>query len=309
MARLGELEIRLVAEGEESLVRGVIDLGDSNRRWLGLLTEAAYLDYVRKGGALVALRDGELRGYALFYLPRDQGRLAQLCVAPDARGEGVARSLIETLSTMHAQRQGIRLRCRDDFPAAKVWPRLGFYPVSNAPGRSSKGHALTAWWLNHGHPDLFSVAAEERTLVPVSLDTSVFRDLHEAGRGPGAGQSQALLAPWLADEIELVVTPGLQVELNGVSDDRTRRSLLAHATAHRVLTTQLRDSGPLYDGILGALGGETLERDASLRSDARLLAEAIAYGATAFVTRDQGAADHLAPAVAPLADIWVSTPD
>src|SRR4051812_18411678 len=101
MARLGGLEVRLVDESEESLIREIIDLGDSNRKWFGLLSEAAYMDYVRRSGALVALREDVLVGYALFYLPRDQVRLAQLCVTPQARGQGVARRLIDTLSTMH----------------------------------------------------------------------------------------------------------------------------------------------------------------------------------------------------------------
>jgi hypothetical protein len=48
MARLGGQEVRLVEENEESLVRDVIDLGDSNRRWLGWLSEAAS---IRRVGA------------------------------------------------------------------------------------------------------------------------------------------------------------------------------------------------------------------------------------------------------------------
>ena len=135
-----DLAIRMLEAEDDPLVSSVVELGDKHKKTLGLIPRGAFREYAGRQRILVATLEGRLVGYALFDLPANRIRLAQLCVADEVRRTGVADRLVEALSAAHPDRSGIAVRCRRDWPAAKVWPKLGFEPRSNAPGRSSAGH-------------------------------------------------------------------------------------------------------------------------------------------------------------------------
>jgi ribosomal protein S18 acetylase RimI-like enzyme/predicted transcriptional regulator len=308
--------VRLLGADERDLLDQVVTLGDLHRRWLGLLTHTAFTEYASRNKILIAVSNDSdrLLGYALFDLPRQRVRLAHLCVANDARHQGIARALITELSRLHADRQGIVLRCRRDWPANSYWPSLGFTVLSNRPGRSNKRHLLTTWWRDHEIPDLFSAASADNPRLVVAMDTNVFRDLHEPDRGSDADQSQALLAEWVEDEVELVLTARSKIELNDHPDPKVREQLLATANSlYRTIVGRPQPGQPdaadlLERQVITAIGRERINRDPSLRIDARILAEADAGEADAFVSRDANAVAILAEAAAPLTDLWVSTP-
>lgn len=310
----GDIEVKLLAAPDDHWVRYVFELAERHKKWLGVLAPVVYAENAAAGRILVAIRDGRLLGYVMFYVARRRVRVAHLCVEPDVRRLGVGRLLIDELSRLHGNQDGISLRCRRDWEATRAWPKLGFEVRSNRAGRSEAGHLLTAWWRDHGHPDLFSsVPADEPRLV-TAMDTNVFRDLHELKRGPEAAQSRSLAAEWLENELELVLTPGISVELNQVPDPRVREVLLGTAQSGRY---RVIGRGPaegenpadvLEQSIVGGIPSHALERDPSLAADARLLAEAECGGAAAFVSRDENAVEHLMVAAAPFTDIWISTP-
>jgi ribosomal protein S18 acetylase RimI-like enzyme len=302
------VEIRTLQPDESDLLDQVIDLGDRNKKTLGFTTRVTFSEYAGRGRIFVAVRGCELLGYVLFDLPGHRVRLGHLCVAESSRDLGIARRLVDHLSEQYRDRLGISLRCRRDWDAARLWPKLGFEAQSNAPGRSMAGHLLTAWWRDHGHPDLFTAAAAERPRTLVAMDSNVFRDLHEPGRGAQAAESKALLADWLSDEIELVVTPTLRTELNTHTDAGKREALMNAVTRYRTVRGDLTIVDELEDALLGKLPQEDLTRDPSLRIDARLIAEAYAGGAIAFVSRDQSAVEKLGAVVEQRAELWVSTP-
>ena len=313
MSNAQPVEVRLLDPAEDKLLAKVFDLAERHKRWFGMLPPPAYAEYAAKRLILIAVRGEDLLGYTIFRLPKTRVTLVQLCVEPDLRGGGIARLLADELSRLHADREGIALRCRRDWPANKAWPRLGFEVRSNAPGRSKEGHLLTAWWRDHGHDDLFSSLAAESARTPVAMDTNVFRDLHEDGRGERAEQSQMLTADWLADDIELVLTPGNLLEFNAINDVVLRQRLLGTAQASYHIVGRPPADGPdpaaeLTAQIIGALPADGLSRDTSLRTDAQLVAQAAAGGAEAFVTRDENVVNLLAAAAAPFTDIWISTP-
>lgn len=313
MSKAQPVEVRLLDPAEGRLLAKVFDLAERHKRWFGMLPPPAYAEYAAKRLILVAVRGEDLLGYTIFRLPNTRVTLVQLCVEPALRRGGIAQLLVDELSSLHADREGIALRCRRDWPATNAWPRLGFEVRSNAPGRSKEGHLLTAWWRDHGHDDLFSSLAAESARMPVAMDSNVFRDLHEHGRGERAEQSQALTADWLADDIELVLTPGNLLEFNAIDDVALRQRLLGTAQASYQIVGRPPADGPdpaveLTAQIIGALPADELSRDTSLRTDAHLVAQAAAGGAEAFVTRDENAVSLLAAAAAPFTDIWISTP-
>jgi len=71
------------------------------------------------------------------------------------------------------------LWCRRDYVAHDLWPRLGFVARSDRQGRSYTGSYLTFWWLDHGHPNLFTPADEKRLASKrkAVMDANVFYDL------------------------------------------------------------------------------------------------------------------------------------
>ena len=78
-----------------------------------------------------------LYGYVLYDLPEHHIAIRHLCVRGNGRGKGTARRLVEALVDRHPERHGILLSCRNDFPAAGLWPGLDFEPVREVPGPQS----------------------------------------------------------------------------------------------------------------------------------------------------------------------------
>lgn len=92
-------------------------------------------------------------GHALL-VPRQEVRLAHLCVAPGWNGHEVAQRLVEEITRRHPDRRGIKLNCRRDYGLNGSWEKLGFVPLRDRPGRGSDRAVLTTWWKDHGLPDL-----------------------------------------------------------------------------------------------------------------------------------------------------------
>lgn len=301
-----ELDIHILPPTDEQRLAEVIELADANKRWLGFMSRGAFEEEAQRLRILVAVSDRKLAGYALFGLPDQRVRLAHLCVSEAARGKHVALRLVDALSRLYADRLGISLRCRRDYPAHDMWPKLGFSAVGNRPGRSAAGHELTSWWRDHGHPTLFKDLVPHDRMI-VALDTNVFRDIHESNRSR-SHEAKGLTADWLESELELAVTATLTSELNNITDPDTRRIMLGHLIGYQVLQSSTDEVSALQLALLRNVNEDELSRDVSLRQDVRLLAEAAAGGASVFVTRDTHAADVLATAVKGAADIEVLTP-
>lgn len=82
--------------------------------------------------ALVAAEGGEVVGYASFRRAADEAELLRVAVAPDRRGRGVARHLVQA-GLEEIARQGVG-RCflevrRHNAPARALYRRLGFREV------------------------------------------------------------------------------------------------------------------------------------------------------------------------------------
>ena len=286
----GPLQVELVYIGrqDEQILHQIVALGDMSRRTLGFLPQTAFMQAAESGTLLAAVDDGQVLGYALYSLPRQVVRLTHLCVSENARGQGIARRLVQAISERHADRFGITLKCRKDFPANELWPTLGFAPQGEVRGRSRQRLPLTVWWRDHGHPNLFS-AAESIGVLRVAVDVNVFLDLESRSERHGVIGSRALAGDWLADQLELVVTSELMRELDRMPDgqekSRQRRAstkypalavdgsaaetLARHITEH-VLKTQALD----------------LSADPADQSDVRHVAEASLAGVTVLATKD-----------------------
>lgn len=257
----------------------VIALWGEHRSNLGFFPDQAFIDYARKRGILVALKDGKVVGYLLSRISRERAVVVHLCVASEARKQGVAHTLIDGLRERTKEQRGVFLKCRQDYDAHATWPRLGFANVGESQGRAANGSTLIHWWLDYGHPDLFDHATDNQSL-DVAMDANVFVDLMDQRHEESLG----LQADWLQESITLCYTHELlnDVGRNENSSVRLRRRSEAEQFALLRSTPEQYQAAeatlqPLFPNL-------PTVRD---ESDFRHLVRALAAEANVFVTRDE----------------------
>lgn len=283
-------------EAGSLLLSAVVALADAERRHIGLLPTAAWADYARRGHVLAAVEVEQPErplGYVAYRLPRSEVAIAQLVVTPEARGQQVARQLVEHLSATHADRRGLLALVRRDLPSYGMWRALDFVPIGDRPGRSAAGHRLTRFWRDHAHPDLLTWGGSDPEVMPVVMDANVFFDLHANPSTAHAEEVRSLLNVTLSGRIDLLVTPELDAEIDRNPDPDKRRAM--HEAAASYLQARVPLSEVRAAEALLLKHGETAERKGlNDRSDLRHAAYAMAAGASALVTRDVTAIKRLA---------------
>jgi GNAT superfamily N-acetyltransferase/predicted nucleic acid-binding protein len=279
----------VVEPSDAQLLRQVVALADKSRKTLGFLPPAAFAQAAENKTLLAVTREGLVAAYVLYALPRQIVRITHLCVAEDFRGGGLARLLVDAVSQQHADRFGIVLKCRKDYPENRLWPHLGFEAVNEIPGRSHARHPLVVWRRDHGHPDLFS-APEAVGILRVAIDMNVFLDLESRYSRPNADESQALVQDWLADQVELVVTSELAVELErqpeGPEKTRQRKAASSYWRLPANLAAVEATARRIVDHV-SRTQNINLASSPSDMSDVRHMACAFMAGITVLATCDE----------------------
>ncbi len=304
----GRVRIAPLTVDNHAGYEAVIKLGDRFSDRLGQLPYAAFEDARDDQRILIAtdLAAGSVVGYALYRLPRNEVSLTHLCVAPDARGTGVARALVDAISEKHVQRLGIRAKCRDDYELADTWTGLGFTARAKAIGRGRDRAPMTVWWRDHGHPDLFT-EYEVPVELRAAIDLNIALDL--ASSADRKMRSELLVADDLAGRLQLVVSSGMLAEIN--DGERSRRGPLLEAiepypTVHAVearaqdlanrILTEVQNTAPDYPAN---------EQD---RRDLLQVAHAAAAGVSVFLTWDQRLINRLGDVVEALTGTTLMKP-
>ena len=258
-----------------------------HRQTLGFLPTEALREYLSKSGVLGAKDGGDqLLGYLIYASGHNSIRIVQLCVSEEFRGLGIAKQLLQILKDSATTQTAIKLSCRRDFPAHHMWPRLGFVPVGEKPGRSAAGHLLTIWHLPLTPPHqrdlgLFEARTSDETL-DVIIDAQVFFDLYEPASAKSE-PSKALLSDFLIDSVNIWVTDELLNEIHRHNDPEHR--LLGRQRMQQF--PQVAYSSLLVDGHTGRLRNILPHHSPSQESDIRHLARAASSSVKIFVTRDQ----------------------
>lgn len=295
-------EIRFDLAADPAILKQVIELGDRNSKTLGFLPYAGFRAAAVEGRIAVAHADDGtvVVGYCLFDLPRDVVRIVQVCVSNAARQTGLTRALIDAVSARHSGRLGLVLKCRSDWPADKLWPKLDFVAQTQVPGRSKEKHPLTVWWRSHGHADLFTLLEEYKASSrTAAVDSNVYCDLHSAKNRQGSKHT-AVLAPLIADDgLNIMLLPSLEKEIYATSDHAERTRFLNAKLNYARAANSF--SSAIVDQLIADIPPEVIAKDASLQRDAELIAEAYANGIDLFITRDQKAIQHLLEPAAELA--------
>lgn len=299
-----EVEI-LEVEPTDGLLRRVIELGNGPaKQTLGLLPDEGFEDRARKGTLLAAAEGEQLLGYVLYDLPTRHNNVTirQLCVAPAARGQGIARRLIEALIKRHRNRRRIDLWCRDSYGLGGMWKTLDFRPQGSRRGRSKAGHMLTAWVLDledSSHPTLFDEYRTERAIA--ALDHNVFLDLHiDVDERPQAAESKYLQEDWVADFVELCVTDEVFHEIHGHPDP-------AEQSVEWQWVDPYRNISKPNDGWKDLRGQVAALAPKAGKADHHHVARAAAAGADYLVSRDKDLLDA-AEAIAGALGLMVISP-
>jgi len=279
-----------VVDGQSQHLSEVKQLGRAHSKTLGMMPDGAFEEYAALKQILGAVSvAGKCVGYVLFRVAKERAMIAHLCVADDWQQKGVSRALIERLveiTKAHGLR-GIGLRCRRDYEATGAWPRLGFVPLHDKPGRSLDGTELTFWWLDHHQPDLFqkpAVEVPEDRRLSVVMDANVFFDLYDDS-DPESAESKALMADWLQDAAELCLTDEILTEINRNTHKAERDRQRAQAR-RRTIFEPPQCLVAAAEAIVRPFFPKALSEEDE--SDLRQVAKTIAQGVQFFVTRDEG---------------------
>jgi GNAT superfamily N-acetyltransferase len=264
---------------------------------LGNMPRGGFSDAARARCLVAAKdRDGTLGGYVMFrrLARRGDASITHLCVAKIARGKGVAELLFDRVKALCSNCFDIRLRCRRDFAAAnRLWQRLGFTALLDAPGRGRDGR-LTTWRYPLAELPLLrrladaDEAGDDR--VRAVIDANVFFDLDDLA--PGSEESRALTADWLDDFVALHVTEELLNEINRREPQVDRERQRQRATTFQMV----RRDTTREDIHVGAIRTVLSCKSENQLSDVRQLAMTAAAEVPFFVTRDEdflNAADTL----------------
>jgi ribosomal protein S18 acetylase RimI-like enzyme len=258
----------------------VLALAKRARSTVGFLPDSAFVDRASQGTLVTSIENNVLLGYVLYDLPRDEVRIVQLVVDSEMRGRGIARRLVEEIAESHSERRGVVLHCRNDFPAHHMWPKLGFVPVGERPGRSFEGKPLTRWYRPFGQPDLFSLLEETDARPIALLDSCVFFDLVSSRPSVLAKQ---LRSDWIGEHVRLAVGDQVLVEVSNHQSPEMRRKERTAAEPFRLSSVPPEAWRREYDGLL-ARHSDAPAKD---RSDLTHVAQAIAAGAGWLITSDR----------------------
>lgn len=276
------LEITQLSENDLQSVDG---LSRRYRNTIGFFTTETFRDYLKRGGVLGARIDqGCLVGYLLFASYTDRFRIAQLCVMEEFRGRGIARRLLDALKRKATTQKIIKLRCRRDFPANQMWPKLGFISFDERPGRSAQGHLLTLWVNRLSQDDelgLWRAETSDET-TDIVIDAQIFYDF-DAEETSNSLISKGLLHDSLVDSLNLWITDELFLEIGRKECDATRKR--SRERAHGM--PQVQHEQDQVEHYKAALRCVLPYRNASEQSDLHHIAKTAASPVKTFATKDE----------------------
>jgi GNAT superfamily N-acetyltransferase len=265
----------------------VIALGDASRKTLGFLPEGAFYEQARHRLIIVAI-DPEQNciGYLLYRKVRRRNAIVivHLCVNPSWRGKDIAKKLVNYLSQKTQDFYRLELKCRRDYGIDGMWYKLGFVPLNEKTGNSKKGKLLTVWWLEHNHPSIFSLAANQKleSKLCAAIDTSVFFELH-GNEEIKSTESDSLLADWLDDDLELFITDEVFKSINRIDNAKIRDSKRSLANKFTQLFYNKEQLESVLHSITQLLAEKSITFDISTINQ---LAMTIASDCQVFITQN-----------------------
>lgn len=181
-------------------------LGDDSRLTLGFMPTQAFVDYARRKQILGLIINGELVAYTMFRYKKTSLIIVHFCVSTKHRGHGYAKELMLALYQQEKDYVSqFQLSCRRDYKLDKFWCALGFVPMAEKPGRSSKTNSILTTWIrpNPECQNLFSnVLSNDTGKIRVVLDSNIVIALCSENEL----EVQALMQDFLSNYVEYYVS-------------------------------------------------------------------------------------------------------
>lgn len=266
-------------------LKSVKSLWRENSKTLGFFPDGAFQDHAEKKTILTAVdRDGNCVGYLLYRHSKDMIVITHLCTADTFRRKGIAEKLVKRLIEITGETRGLTLKCRTDYEAKHLWPRLGFTVERYVKGRGHQSKDLAIWWRGQQDETLFTAAARRlhESKISVVLDMNILIDLVESPSDKTI-PSKSLQADWLVDTIELFVTDEIFNEISRATKPSLKMKMHHFATQFTCLPCDSAKFDEIQQSLRPLFPEKMNEQD---RSDLRQVARAIAAEALFFVTRD-----------------------
>lgn len=252
-----------------------------NSATLGFFPEGAFLEYARRKNIIAAVDENNTCcGYLIYRTSRYRATIVHLCIANEYRGKGITRDLVKFLCQTTKDLYGIGLKCRRDFPAHSVWPKLGFIAQDDFPGRGKAKNELTYYWLDHGHPNLFTpeIVYENQKLYIV-IDANILIDFYTDTDCESAG----LLSDAFKDYISIYLTDEIRNELHRQEGKEQRQAILEFSDQYPLIPYDKEKYKNSYSLLRPMFPLNLSDND---KSDLIHLAKTIAGDFKFFVTRD-----------------------
>lgn len=277
-------------------LKEVKELWRRNSQALGFFPEGAFEEHASSGYILGAISDlGELHGYLLYRVARrgsfwPRAVIVHLCVASGNRGRGICKALVDKLRELKQESfLRLELKCRRDYKANAIWPRLGFVYKGETIGRADK--PLIKWEMDFRELPLIALIEQSfgQKQFRAVIDANVLYRLqdpipHTPLREKRLSEeAKALDEDWVEDEIALYITDESFNEIQKNDNPSQRKSRLSFAKRYHRLKaniSEVREAERRLKPYFPPRPGD------SMKSDIRQLAHAIAGDAHFFVTQD-----------------------
>jgi GNAT superfamily N-acetyltransferase len=103
LSHKAKIRLALANPNEADGVQAAIRLGNPVRATIGHMPFAGYEEAAAENRLLLAYHGEQVVGYALFGFGRRRVRLTHLCVDQAYQGQGIARRLVDWISTKYAR--------------------------------------------------------------------------------------------------------------------------------------------------------------------------------------------------------------
>ena len=269
----------------------VLVLHKANSKTLGFLARRAFEEAASKNEIIISVdSNNNLAGYILYYINKRGNfiSITHLCVSSSFRKKGVAKSLIEKIIDKYDTKcRGVRVTCREDFKATKIWEKLGFAWRYEKPGRSKNGTTLYVWWKNFNHPDLFSVVDTNEKLKVV-LDSNIIFDLMQP-KISRTQNSYALLSDWLNEDVDYYITDQMSNDISHNENKDIRNASNEFISQFKRLNSDHKNFQKIYEEIKLIYDKQLNARE---ESDIRHITYTVNSDAFYFLTKDSGIIEH-----------------
>ena len=263
----------------------VQDLGDSASNTVGFLPREAFADYARKGQILALIEDDELLAYIMYRYKKSAIVIVQLCVSPQHKRKGLAKRLVNELFEREKDCiSHMQLSCRRDYGLENFWMSLGFTPIDERAGRATTRSTILTTWIrrNTECKDIFALLSEvDNQRTQAVLDTNIVIDLYDGSNN----ESKTLTQSFLAGYADFRISKYVLDEINRNDDPKIRNSHRDYAKAQFPLT-EATDNHQFKVIQADLLQRKPSPEFSNTWFDICHIADAIADGASVFITRD-----------------------